>query len=218
MSKIKCAVISAAGMGTRLGKNIPKTLVNITPEKKIIDYQLELVEDIEDVRLVVGYKCDEVIDYVKKINKDVKIIHNPGYETNSTCYSIYLATKDLNEPYIAIDGDLLINKKEFTNFVNAFDGNTLLGLTPAKTEDGVYAHINDNEEVTSFQRDPKTPHEWANIACINKPVIIDKDEPYVFPQFESHLPLKYFMIENCFEVDTPGDLKKAEENLDKLDL
>ena len=42
--------------------------------------------------------------------------------------------------------------------------------------------------IISFQRTPKTPHEWANIACINKPVILDKDEPYVFPQFEKHLP------------------------------
>ncbi|WP_409200796.1 NTP transferase domain-containing protein [Methanobrevibacter sp. DSM 116169] len=216
MKKINCAVISAAGMGTRLGYNIPKTLVDITDDRKIIDYQLELVKDIEDVRLVVGYKSDKVSKYVSTKREDIKIIHNQGYETNSTCYSIHLATEKLNEPYIAIDGDLLINKNEFNNFVNAFDGNTLLGITPAKTEDGVYVNLNESEEVTSFQRNPHTKYEWANIACINKPVIINKDKPFVYPQFEEHLPLKYFLFENCFEVDTPGDLEVALKNLNKL--
>ena len=57
MMKIKHAVICAAGLGSRLGKNMPKTLVNITEDKKIIDHQLELVEEIElpDVRPIINF-------------------------------------------------------------------------------------------------------------------------------------------------------------------
>ena len=216
MMKIKHAVICAAGLGSRLGKNMPKTLVNITEDKKIIDHQLELVEEIELVSLVVGYKCDKVVEYVKDKRDDLRIIHNPGFENNSTAFSIDLATKDIDEPYISIDGDLLINKEEFNNFVKSFAGETILGITPAKTEDGVYVNLNENQEVISFQRQPKTNYEWANIACINKPVILDKDEDYVYPQFIKHLPLKSFIIENLYEVDTPGDYEVALANLDKL--
>ena len=200
--KIKHAVICAAGLGSRLGKNMPKTLVNITEDKRIIDHQLELVEDFELVSIVVGYKCKDVVDYVKDKREDIRIIHNPGFENNSTAFSI--------------DGDLLINKKEFDNFVNSYDGKTLLGITPAKTEDGVYVNLNENQEVISFQRQPKTDFEWANIACINKPVIMDKNEDYVYPQFIKHLPLKAFIIEHLYEVDTPGDYEVALANLDKL--
>ena len=39
MTKINHAVICAAGLGFRLGKNMPKTLVNITEDKKIIDFE-----------------------------------------------------------------------------------------------------------------------------------------------------------------------------------
>ena len=85
--KIKHAVICAAGLGSRLGKNMPKTLVNITEDKRIIDHQLELVKDFEIVSLVVGYKCE-------------------GFKNNSTAFSIDLATKDFDEPYVSIDGDL----------------------------------------------------------------------------------------------------------------
>ena len=214
--KIKHAVICAAGLGSRLGKNMPKTLVNITEDKRIIDHQLELVKDFEIVSLVVGYKCEDVVDYVKDKREDLRIVHNPGFKNNSTAFSIDLATKDFDEPYISIDGDLLINKKEFDNFVNSYDGKTLLGITPAKTEDGVYVNLNENQEVISFQRQPKTDFEWANIACINKPVIMDKNEDYVYPQFIKHLPLKAFIIEHLYEVDTPGDYEVALANLDKL--
>ena len=216
MAKINHAVICAAGLGSRLGKNMPKTLVNITDDKKIIDFQLEMVEDIETVSYVIGYQCEKVLEYVKDKREDLRIIHNPGYEHNSTSYSLYLATKDIDEPYVSIDGDLLINKAEFKEFVKSFKGETVLGITPAKTEDGVYAILNDKQEIVSFQRNPQTPHEWANIACIEKPVVLDKDEPYVYPQFEKHLPLKSFNIEHLYEVDTPGDLKFALENLDNL--
>ena len=216
MRKINHAVICAAGLGSRLGKNMPKTLVNITEDKKVIDHQLKLVEDIELVSLVVGYKCKDVIDYVKGKRDDLRIIHNPGFRNNSTAFSIDLATKDIDEPYVSIDGDLLINKKEFKNFIKTFKGNTLLGITPAKTEDGVYVNLNEKKEVTSFQREPKTNFEWANLACISKPVILDKDIDYVYPQFEKHLPLQSYLIENLYEIDTPKDLEVALSNLDKL--
>ena len=47
-------------------------------------------------------------------------------------------------------------------------------------------------------------------------MILDKDEDYVYPQFIKHLPLKSFIIENLYEVDTPGDYEVALANLDKL--
>ena len=216
MEKINHAVICVAGLGSRLGMNMPKALVGITEGKKIIDFQLDLVEDMEIVSLVVGYKCESVVKYVKGKRDDLRIIHNPGFRNNSTSFSIDLAIKDVPGPYVTIDGDLLINKEEFLEFVNSFNGNTLIGITPTKTEDGVYVNLNENNEVISFQRFPKTDFEWANIACINKPVVLDKDSDFVYHQFEKYLPLESFVIKNLFEVDTPNDLKLALSNLDKF--
>ena len=48
MSPIKHAIVSAAGIGSRLGLNTPKCLVRVGG-LRIIDYQLELLRDVEDV-------------------------------------------------------------------------------------------------------------------------------------------------------------------------
>ena len=54
MSIIKHAVISAAGMGSRLGLNMPKCLLQFSGTT-IIQHQLELLKDIEDIRIIVGF-------------------------------------------------------------------------------------------------------------------------------------------------------------------
>ena len=54
-------IICCAGMGTRLGIGTTKALVNVFG-KPLILRQLDLMKDIEDVRIVVGYQAEKVID------------------------------------------------------------------------------------------------------------------------------------------------------------
>ena len=129
MSSIKNAIISAAGMGTRLGLNIPKCLLKFNGIS-IIEHQLKLLKDIESVRVVVGFMEEDVIKTVKFFRNDVIFVRNPDYQKTSNTYSISLATKNLKEPYLLLDGDLLINKRSFNNFVNFIDKkNSLVGIT-----------------------------------------------------------------------------------------
>ena len=110
MSFIKHAIISAAGMGSRVGLNMPKCLIKFNGTS-IIEHQLDLLKDIEDVRIVVGFMEESVVSHVKSIRNDVVFVRNPDYQNTSNTYSINLATSDLKSPYILMDGDLLINKK-----------------------------------------------------------------------------------------------------------
>ena len=59
MSFIKHAIISAAGMGTRLGLNTPKCLLKFNGVS-IIEHQLDLLRDVEDVRVVVGFMEEDL--------------------------------------------------------------------------------------------------------------------------------------------------------------
>ena len=79
MSIIKHAVISAAGMGTRLGLNMPKCLLQFSGVS-IIKHQLELLKDIEDIRVVVGFMEEDVINVVKSIRNDAVFVRNPHYQ------------------------------------------------------------------------------------------------------------------------------------------
>ena len=57
----------------------------------------------------VGFKEEEVINYVRKIRQDVVFVRNPNYSTTTNSYSLYLGTYDLREPYLTIDGDMIVD-------------------------------------------------------------------------------------------------------------
>ena len=216
MQYIKHAVISMAGLGSRLGFNTTKGLVKVG-EKRIIDYQLELLKDIEDIRIVVGFQEYEVMNYVTKIRDDVTFVRNPNFRTTSNSYSIHLASKDLKDPYLIIDGDIIINKKDFKNFLKECKDETLIGITPSKTEDAVFVSINDKTNtIKSFQRSPKSQYEWTGIAYLNN-ISIEKNQGYVYKQLEKYSSLKYFIL-NCYEIDTEADLELAINNLHTINL
>lgn len=212
--KIKNAVICAAGLGSRLGLDLPKCLVDIG-DHKLIYYLLELLEDVENVRIVVGFKEEQVMKYVKNIRKDVVFVRNPEYMRTSNAYSLYLGTHDLKDSYLTIDGDMIIEKKSFQSFVDACQPNqNLLGIAKAKTEDAVFVETNDNQEVVAFSRKRIGDNEWAGIAHFTS-VKIRKEGNYIFEELLPHLPLKAQVIE-CFEIDTPDDLEKAYKEISFL--
>lgn len=208
MSIIKHAIISAAGMGTRLGLNMPKCLLKFSGIT-IIQHQLELLKDIEDIRIVVGFMEEDVIKVVKSIRKDVVFVRNPHYQETSNTYSVSLATKGLKHPSIIVDGDLLINKKSFSEFIESFDGeNSLIGITNSSTDDAVYVELDHHNRVLQFSRNKKNKYEWSGIACLNN-IIVNNEKTYMYQILEKHLPLKAKYIE-CSEIDTADDLNRAQ--------
>lgn len=215
MQSIKYAVISAAGMGTRLGLNIPKCLIEIE-NKPIIHYLLELLSDIENIRVIVGFMELEVIECIKKIRPDVVFVRNPEYKTTSNSHSLWLGSHDIKEAFLAIDGDLIIKPQSFRNFLLECDGyNNLIGISQSKTEEAVFVEINKKNEITSFFRTPSSKFEWCGIACF----INIKMEPYTnkftYQVIEPLLPLKSKEV-ICFEIDTPTDLEYALKNFHQL--
>ncbi|HSQ97625.1 MAG TPA: NTP transferase domain-containing protein [Rickettsiales bacterium] len=210
----KHAIISCAGLGSRLGLNIPKCLVDIGG-KKMLERQLNLLKNIKDIRIVVGFKEMEVINFAKSIRKDITFVRNPNYATTSNSYSIYLATNNLKEPHIIIDGDLIIEKSTFNNFLKQCGNKNLVGVTKTKTEDAVFVKTDNNLIIESFSRTEKDKYEWCGIAYLYD-IKIPKDQGYVFKELEKKLPLQAINIQ-CFEVDTPIDLNNAIKSINNND-
>lgn len=119
MNIVKHAVIAAAGFGSRLNRGIPKCLVEVNGHK-IIEYQLAQLQEIPDVRLVVGYHADEVIQAVKQLRQDVKFIINDCYDTTTTLQSYYMGCCDLHDYFLLLDGDIIPHKESFSNFLKKF--------------------------------------------------------------------------------------------------
>jgi|SRR5690554_477557 len=202
--KVKNAVICAAGLGSRLGLDTPKCLVKLG-KHRLIYYLLDILKDVENVRIVVGFKEEEVIEYVKNIREDVVFVRNPDYSSTTNSYSLYLGSHDLNEPFVTIDGDMIIDEKNFKIFVDAIDVNEdLIAITKAKTEDAVFAKIDENDFITEFSREPISKYEWSGVAYFAN-FKMSKSGQYIYQEIEPNLPLKSVLME-CWEIDTPGDL------------
>ena len=108
MSSTPSVVISCAGIGSRLGLGTTKALIPIEG-KSLIRWQLEMLEHIEDIRIVVGFQSQEVIREVLKYRDDVIFIYNHDYFHTKTGTSFYLGARHANEYVIEYDGDLLVH-------------------------------------------------------------------------------------------------------------
>lgn len=205
-------IISAAGIGSRLGLNLPKCLVAIH-EHCLIDYQLAALPSDADVRMVVGFREHDVMNHVNARWPNITFVRNPHYATTSNTYSITLAARLLSGPYIIIDGDLLLDVDSLNAFLDAANTaeESLIGVTPRTTEEAVGVAIEDGL-ITQFLRagDPgyeATQYEWSGVAYL-KGVTMTSDVGYVYEVLRRHLPLAAHRI-HCLEIDTPRDMSQA---------
>jgi choline kinase len=211
MQPVKHAVITAAGLGSRLGLDIPKCLVPVAG-RRIIEHMLPLLTEIPDVRVVVGFRELEVIDVVRRIRPDALFVRNHDYATTSVSHSLHLAVRHLTEPFLIIDGDTIVAEEDFCAFLEHCIGRrNVIGVTQAKTSDAVYVTLDGENNITGFQRSPVTPYEWCGIAYLSD-VEMKKDDPFVFNAIEKHLPLPAKSL-RCYEIDTPDDLELANHAL-----
>jgi len=217
MPAVENAVILAAGSGTRLGMGKPKCLVELAG-RMIIDYQLELLRNVPNVHVVVGYQENRVIDAVRAIRDDVVFVRNPSYMTRSNFHSLYLGARTFQKPFISLDGDLLMTRAEFDRWLaacaEAGGDDFLLGVTEAKTDDAVFVHLDERGAIAKFSRSEKGKYEWTGPIYIGRRARMAEQEAFDGYQYEFLMQfdkLKAFPI-NLFEIDTPNDFAFVENN------
>lgn len=217
MSNINYAVIAAAGMGRRLGKDLPKCLIEVN-NRKIVEYQLELLKDIQHIVMIVGYKHSEVIEFVKSIRDDVMFLINSDFSTTTTLQSFYLVKDVIKEKSIFLDGDMIIEKASFQGFLKQCmicENDNLIGISRIIFSDPVYVHVN-HELVDKFTRTEVSEYEWANLAYIN-PGILENLPINFYQLLEKNKPLKWKEYTR-YEVDTIEDLEYIENNKERYQI
>lgn len=212
MEKIQHAVIAAAGFGSRLNRGIPKCLVEVNGHK-IIEYQIALLRNIPDVRIVVGHHADNVVRFVKRLRPDVQFIVNEHFDTTSTLQSYYMGCSDIHDFFLLLDGDIIPQKTSFQKFLNYFSYENIIGLAPSNTEDAVFVHRDPLGRVASFTRKEPSPFEWSNIALLHSDCF-ENENIYVYQCIEKFLPVRAEIVERL-EIDTPADLQYALEAMRK---
>ena len=215
MPVVEHAVIAAAGLGSRLGLGKPKCLVEVAG-RPIIHHQLNLLWDVPDVRVVVGFDEIAVMDAVTTIRRDVIFVRNPAYRTTTTLNSYAQGARHLTDHCLYMDADVLFERESFEAFLSACSGREhLVAVTAAKTSDAVFVHRNGSD-IVRFSRTDRTDFEWANL-CWLPPRYCERGEGAVFERLSQDLPLPSREIVS-WEIDTSEDFAAAMRSLDMLDL
>lgn len=202
MKDNKTVIISCAGMGKRLGLEQTKALIDVCGEPLIIR-TLKLLDNVEDVRIVVGYQAEKVIEVVKSYRKNVIFVMNHNYMNTGTAGSVSCAINATKDYILTIDGDLIIYPEDMIKILEQ-DGEFVCGSI-ISTDDPVKVKVVDNR-VTEFSRDYGN-FEWTGICCVEKNKI-KPSSAHVYQMIEHNLPMNHLLIRTK-EIDTPDDYDRA---------
>lgn len=192
-------IICCAGMGTRLGIGSTKALVDVCG-KPLILRQLEMLDEYDDIRVVVGYQAEKVIEVVKKYRSDIMFAFNYQYETTGVAASFRKGLLGARKYVVSMDGDVLVNPSDFKAFMDYTD--ECICCNRLSSEEPVYISINSDHMVHSFNKNAGQM-EWSGIAKIESKKL-ETDKLHVYEMLEAILPVYAFEI-RARDIDTIED-------------
>lgn len=212
MSLSPTVVISCAGMATRLGMGMTKALIDICG-KPLLHWQLAMLRNVEDVRVVVGHQADQVIECALAARRDVTFVFNHAYPTTGTAKSLCLAAVGVDGEIVSLDGDLLVYPQDFRHFLDA--DTALVGCLPISSSQPVLVethHDTAGTMVTAFSMKRGTA-EWSGLARVSAEKLRQANEEgraerHVYHILEPLLPLRVIEV-RATEVDTIDDYERA---------
>lgn len=211
MSAIEHVVIAAAGLGSRLGHGLPKCLVELDGTT-LIERQLALFAHIPDIRIVVGYMEQAVMDAVNRLSRNVVFVRNPDFRTTTTQDSYALGASGLSGQCVYLDADIVFDPRTLRAFLDeALDVGVTIGITAAKTDDAVFVDADGEQghlmRVSGFSRERASGYEWANIVVAPADTF-HQGRGAVFESLAECLPIAAKII-TSYEIDTEQDLERA---------
>ena len=193
------AIMLAAGKGSRLGKytkNNTKCMLNIhgkTLLERAIDALIEA--DIKDFIIVLGYKGENVKEYIEEKELDKKInityINNDIYDTTNNIYSLYLAKDYLvKDDTILLESDLIYDTSIVKKLVNSKYESAAVIAKYEEWMDGTVVTLNDDDTISSFVE--KKDFDYSDVNKYYKTVNIYKfskefSERFYLPFLESYI-------------------------------
>ena len=206
MAVSRTVIISCAGMGNRLGLGSTKALVDIDGKPLIIRH-LEMLEEERDIRVVVGYQAEKVIDVVRKYREDILFVFNRRYRETGTGASVALAARYANQYVLSLDGDLLVHPEDMEKIL-ACDHEFISGGVPGTDDPWMLQTYEENgrEYVSSFSKNIGT-YEWNGVTQM-KSQKMRNGTGHVFQMLEPYLPVPFLELRTR-EIDTVNDYERA---------
>jgi choline kinase len=169
-NRISTALLLAAGTGSRLfplTKSSPKclTLVN---EKSILERLVNNLKKQGFTRLVIvtGYKKECIMDFLgsQSGNLSIEYVHSPLYRTTNNIYSLWMARNIINEPFVLLESDLVLNTSLLDEMVFP---NRMAVAKMQPWLDGTTVSVNKLNQVTQFQEGTSESYSDIRYKTVN---------------------------------------------------
>lgn len=196
-------ILCCAGIGSRLGLATTKALVSIGG-KPLIAWQLEQFRNVEDLRIVLGFQAQDVVNEVRKYRDDVIFVYNHNYFETKTGASYYLGARHANEYVIEWDGDLLVHPDDVKRCLS--QPGEYLAYSERSSQDAVFVRCDSGGNVLAFSA-TSGDYEWTGPVSLKKERL-NYTSGNVYNQLEPCLPLPGLKIRAC-DIDTHEDYVRA---------
>lgn len=121
----RTALLLAAGMGSRLSPLTDSTAKCLIPVSgiPILERLVRTLISYDFTRLVivVGHEADLIRDYLGDHSNDIEIdyVVSSRYRTTNNIYSLWLARRVINEPFLLIESDLVFEESLLEEMLKA---------------------------------------------------------------------------------------------------
>lgn len=224
MIEIK-VIILAAGVGSRLGHNIPKAMVELDEDFTILDLQLEILKKkikLEDINIIVGYKKNLIMERYPELS----YIYNVEYRNTNTSKSLLYGLKNTDDDVLWLNGDVVFDPEILDLVMEKKDNNIICVNNGKVSEEEVKYTLNSEGFVNEISKEVQDARgEAVGINFIKKehlPLFVSclescQDDDYFEKGIEMLLnkTVKFIPVDIkdnfCIEVDFPADLEVAKE-------
>lgn len=151
--QVRTALLLAAGTGSRLAPltdMTPKCLVHVN-EISILERLIHSLQyhNFKRLVIVVGHQADCIRNFLGTRAGGIEItyIHSPLYKTTNNIYSLWLARKVINEPFLLVESDLVFSPEMLTEML--YPDRIAVGkFQPGMN--GTTVKINSTQEIEAF--------------------------------------------------------------------
>lgn len=222
-------IILAAGIGSRLGHNIPKALVKLDSKTTILQSQINSLKkyvNISELIIVTGYKKELITQRYKDFNFAV----NHNYASTNTSKSLLkgLEMIDIQQDIIYINGDVIFDPEIIQLILNNRDINQICVNNEKVGEEEVKYNLDDKGYIKNISKNVENPvgeaiginyinHKYLAdfINCLDKCKDMDYHEKAVELAIERGIKFSPLNIGKrfCIEIDFEKDLELVKKHL-----
>jgi len=168
--RVRTALLLAAGTGSRLSPltdETPKCLVSVN-KKSILERLINSLQEHNFKRLVVvvGHQADCIRNFLgtRAGGMEITYITSSLYKTTNNIYSLWLARKVINEPFLLIESDLVFDPEMLKDMLRP-DRIAISKLQPWMN--GTTVTINNSRKVEAFHADDTHKHDSNQYKTVN---------------------------------------------------